>query len=69
MSKRCCRWHERLPAAISKDAVPEFGECGLAGKGKPYVCCAECPEVKWFLEHRGMKPSDINFAKELVEQS
>lgn len=71
-SKRCCEWHNELPETFEKDS---FGyiECGLAGMGRPSVCCRNCPHHKWFTEDRtqmGMKatikPEHIDVISEIM---
>lgn len=68
MSKQCCEWHDHLPEMYQSEATPEdsFDQCGLAGSGRPSVCCRECPRVGWFYGHYKMKPSDIDFTKEIM---
>lgn len=48
----CCEYHDRLPEAFEPDAEPDAfvdgHECGLAGAGKPTVCCRNCPEAIYF---------------------
>lgn len=68
MSK-CCIWHDALPEIAEPGAEPGCDECGLAGSGKPYICCASCPEIAHFVKRYGMQASDFNFVRELVEQS
>jgi hypothetical protein len=45
MSEKCCEWHDALPEIVEAGATPEWDECGLAGKGRPYVCCVNCPDL------------------------
>lgn len=70
MSKKlCCEWHDHLPEYWQDPhANPEtdFGECGMAGMGRPVVCCAKCPHTNWFIKGRGMQPADIDFAKDIM---
>lgn len=65
---KCCEWHDHLPDMWSDDVKPEecFDECGMAGMGRPSVCCAECPHTEHFIKNRGLKPADIDFAKEIM---
>lgn len=69
MGKRCCEYHDRLPEEFAPgmlpDAFADGCECGLAGTGRPSVCCCNCPQTKWFVEHRGIPVEHIDFAKEL----
>lgn len=69
MSKQvCCEWHDHLPEMWQDDVTPDecFDECGLAGIGRPSVCCANCPQTEWFIKGRGMKPADIDFAIDIM---
>lgn len=54
----CCEWHDCLPEAFSDDVTPDdcWDECGLAGMGRPSVCCKNCPQYKYFVEQRGILP-------------
>ena len=57
--KQCCEWHDHLPEMYADpDATPEnsFDECGLAGIGTPSVCCKNCPQYDWFVNHRHVMP-------------
>lgn len=76
MIKQCCEWHNALPDSYDEPSPPEdnkaFGEspeCGLAGMGTPSVCCRECPQAKYFIEQRHMLSSDIDFVKEIMEET
>lgn len=69
MSKRCCEYHDRLPEELElgqlPDAFADGCECGLAGMGKPTVCCRDCPHTNWFVKNRGIPIDQIIFAKEI----
>lgn len=73
MSKICCEYHDKLPEIFEPGAEPEdFGdssECGLAGMGRPSVCCRNCLQNEWFIKVRHMRPEDIDYAKELCAPS
>lgn len=73
MSKRCCEYHDRLPevfeAGEQPDAFADGCECGLAGMGKPAICCRNCPQAKWFTEHRGIPFSSMNIAIEMCAKT
>lgn len=72
-SKRCCEYHDRLPEVFEPGEQPDafaYGcECGLAGVGRPAVCCRDCPQTDWFVNHRGIPIDGIDFAKELCAES
>lgn len=72
MSKICCEYHNKLPEVFEPGEQPdEFSdgaECGLAGMGRPTVCCRKCPQTKWFVEERGIPVDGIDFAKEICSE-
>ncbi len=37
--------------------------------GKPAICCRNCPQAKWFTEHRGIPFSSMNIAIEMCAQT
>lgn len=39
MSKRCCKYHDKL-AFVETDLT----KCAMAGMGRPTVCCVSCPD-------------------------
>lgn len=57
--KVCCEWHDHLPDMYQMETTSDecYGECGLAGKGTPNVCCDKCPAYDWFVKHRGVMPN------------
>lgn len=55
---KCCEWHDALPDSFTDDVTPDecWDECGLAGMGRPSVCCKRCPHYDWFVNERRVMP-------------
>lgn len=39
MGKACCKFHNKMEFEDT-----DLAECGMAGMGRPTVCCRNCPE-------------------------